>query len=308
MEKKQPHDDLPPPYSINANAGVVGPSSLDPESLTYALQSQLASLPARIKAQGQARSAQQSFDDAEILEYITPDIEQFLTELGSRHTAPPLATLTLVPGTAVPPSSSLSGMEDIRRRGEIGRVARVRIEYVPRDTKSSSAFLRQHEGPSDQTWTSGREFSDWGRFGDPRSPVDGEGSTTMMTDASKMLWWRDEEMAHRLAGYLQPRRDGSAEAPKASSVVQDVVEQRLPAQKEKKGWGWGRKRVESNAADTPPLSSVAGPSGTTRSVSRGGDKVRMTVRAEEVAFRHENDFGIFESVNGWAIVVTVSFR
>ncbi|KAL7623736.1 hypothetical protein AAE478_005289 [Parahypoxylon ruwenzoriense] len=296
MDSKVPLDE-PPPYTASPTSNIaLDEPHLNP--LTSHLQHHVSSLPDSIRATQRVRRAEQMFSDASLLDHIVPIVEEFLADLGARHTPVSLATLTLVPNAAVPKNSVLSGVEDMKRRGELSRVSRVSVDSKGKDAKPSSRSRRSSEDPS---WPSGREFSDWGRFGEERTSMDD------VTEKSKLLWWRDEEMAQRLASYLQPKRedDGRAEQ---RSAVQDVVEQRIPPKKEKKGWAWGRRRSEQTPSDTQITRPAENETIADKPQEKRRQCAEMAATAQEVAFRHENEFGIWESFNGWGIVVAVEFR
>ncbi|KAF2963079.1 hypothetical protein GQX73_g10494 [Xylaria multiplex] len=282
--KHIPEEEFPPPYSVHA-----GDHSAQEGSLTTQLQQHLASLPTRIRQTQEAHSVQLSLDD------------------GSLHTTPKLAHLTLIPEAVVPPDAILSGMEEMRQRGEPCRVARVKLNLGSNEKKSPAAHESSQAANNSQEWSPGREFSDWGRFGE--SPTAADPSQSQNT-----LWWRDEDMARRLARRLQPT-NGNEPAP-LQTPVQETVEERLPAQKEKKGWFWGKKAntgsTSTFAAKTVQVdvetfpgrgNATLPPAKKNAEKERGG--ARMFVTAEEVAFRTENALGLMESSRGWAIVVAV---
>ncbi|TRX92229.1 hypothetical protein FHL15_006844 [Xylaria flabelliformis] len=310
MDSKQmPEEELPPPYSVHVGDHVSSSQSTQEVSLTSHLQQHLTSLPNRIRMNREAHSVQQSLDDASLVDLLLPEIEDFLAYLGGLHNAPKLAHLTLVPETAVAQDAVLSGMEDMHRRGEICRVARVKL-HPNNDEKKSTTTRDSKEGAStSQDWSVGREFSDWGRFGDSTSSTDS-------SQGQSMLWWRDEDMAQRLARHLQPLEEP---APLKTSV-QETVEERLPAQKPKKGWFWGRKGSTSSSTSTyatktvqADVESFPGRGASTQTTAQKGREqdntgAKMSVTAEEVAFRIENNLGIVESARGWAVMVAVHVK
>ncbi|KAI1139972.1 hypothetical protein F5Y05DRAFT_380655 [Hypoxylon sp. FL0543] len=301
MDEKVPPD-APPPYTALPSSSATTSDELQLNSLTSHLQHHVASLPDRIRVTQQARKAEQTLSDASLLDHIVPIVDEFLADLGARHGPVPLATLTLVPDAALPENAVLSGMEDMKRRGEVCRVSRVPICSHSKDSKSRSSVSKSQNANSDPSWASGQEFSGWGRFGEPEFPAED------VTKRDQTLWWHDEEMAHRLASYLQPQRERK-ECTEHRSAVQVVVEQRIPPKKEKKGWLWGRRP----SLQRPPESSAeATPVGNGTEVDKQQDEQRegaeMMVSAREVAFRQENEFGILESLRGWAIVVAVQVR
>ncbi|KAI1826864.1 hypothetical protein F4861DRAFT_18938 [Xylaria intraflava] len=305
MESKQPlREELPPPYSVRASDYVSPSHNPQETSMTSHLQHHLAFLPSRIRMTREARSIQQSLDDASLLDFIIPEVEAFLSCLSSLHPTPKQAYLKLVPEAAVPRNAKLSGMDDMRQRGEHCQVVRVTTSPAADEKKSPPAD--SPGATSQQDWSTGREFSDWGRFGDSLS-------TEPSSQARDVLWWKDEAMARRLASHLQPATVGS-EPPALETPVQAAVEHRLPAQKEKKKWPWARKSSASDSTASFAARSVERdvetfPGRSNAAASKAPPKehggARMSITAEEVAFRVENDFGIMESAGGWAVVLAV---
>jgi len=133
------------------------------------------------------------------------------------------------------------------------------------------------------------EYDQLVKIRDKEGSYDGEG---------EMWFWRDEDMAIRLAGYLKPAPNlKNAPLPPRKEEVKAAAEQ-----SSSRGF-WGRKKSSVNAAERPPLvedrkaEPVALPAETEQ------EKVLMTVKAEEVVFRTENDFGIYETRRGFGIVL-----
>ncbi|KAI3340489.1 hypothetical protein F4824DRAFT_423841 [Ustulina deusta] len=310
---RAPEEELPPPYSVRTSeyASTSHSGSIQEGSFISHLQHHLASLPNRIRMTQEAHSIQQSLDDASLLDLLLPEIDDFLAYLGSLHTTPELAHLTLIPEAAVPPSAILSGTEEMRQRGEPCRVARVAVGLSNNEKKSTTASDSKQTATSSPDWSVGREFSDWGRFGDSPSP-------TNPSQTQSMLWWRDENMARRLARHLQPATRN--EPTPLQTPVQVAVEARLPAQKEKKGWFWGKKGNTSGSTSTfaaktvqADVESFPGRGNATQpppkeAQKKGKGGARMSVTAEEVAFRSENELGLMESTRGWAVVVVVQVK
>ncbi|RYP29805.1 hypothetical protein DL767_006546 [Monosporascus sp. MG133] len=275
MDIKFP-DDVPPPYDTIHHDG----TSLETppsESLTSHLQSHVASLPRRIRASQRAHTAQQRMDDMLLMDHIAPAIEEFLIDLGAQTPTPPLATLTIVPGGAVPKTAVLSGLEETQKRGELGRLFKVNLEEGTKGLQSPSY------------------------------------STS--SQSANLLWWHDEAMAWRLARGLQPKVEKKQQVAQ-TSPVQVAVERELSPEKQKRGWGWGKWRSGPGSGRMSERGATGDPSSRTRaseaSASLGAqgrvqeqDEAQMAVEAHEVAFRVENDLGILESMRGWAIVVIV---
>jgi len=72
-------------------------------------------------------------------------------------------------------------------------------------------------------------------------------------------------------------------------------------------WSWGRKKSIAKAAERPPLVESRNDTKIASDIkmpSRDSeDQVLMDVKAEEVVFRTENDFGIFGTERGWGVVL-----
>ncbi|KAM7204237.1 hypothetical protein V8F20_003650 [Naviculisporaceae sp. PSN 640] len=275
-------------------------------SLTSPLTAHLHNLPIRMRANQQARATEQASRDLDIITLLAPHVEKFLTDLGSLDRIPSRAELTLVPGTIVPRGAKMSDAAERRREGEIVRV--VRVEFLK--TKSDSGADSKGKGnPSQKGGSSSRNnrgnvfddsdddgsgssepaFDEWGRF-------DTEEASTTKEDP---YFFRDEAMARRLAAYLRPRPEPNLDRRHIQAAVANGGS--APSW----GWGWlGKKQQEKKAA------SVAPPRSTNSPLLSPGDTERadMTVKVENVCFRIVNDFGIYESLSGWGIVVTVKIR
>ncbi|KAG9235771.1 hypothetical protein BJ875DRAFT_482874 [Amylocarpus encephaloides] len=126
------------------------------------------------------------------------------------------------------------------------------------------------------------------------------------SEPREMWFWRDEEMALRLAKHLKPPPDPrKAELPPR----QEPVAPTPPAEASSSRGFWGRKKPSGK----PPLITPPTPVYESRQdlesknespeSSEGDDVVKMDVNAEEVVFRTENDFGIFGTERGWGIVL-----
>lgn len=291
MAKLAPEDDLPPPYSpgptlalssSDGGAFTSTPASDFSRALTSPLQSHLTSLPSRLRASQHAATTARDTRDLHLVTLLVPHISAFLADLGGvvhRKTGRSLtAELDLVPACAVPASwAELSGAEERRQEGEVVRV--VRLDEGGDEHGSGEKGGR---GPGVSVSGDGGE--------------DGSGSPGW--------WWQDEDRARRLAAYLQPRQEPML----ARRHIQAVVENK---DNQKKGWSWGRKKP----AQQPPLPAQAGavPSTQASGSKESGagvvdDRVSMTVRAEEVTFRKENEMGLWESMSGWGIVITVRVK
>ncbi|KAK7920843.1 hypothetical protein PG985_008865 [Apiospora marii] len=290
-------EELPPPYSANPSESSATGRSSQPASWTSHLHSHLSAVPDRIRQNRQLRNLQQVETDAWMVDHhINPEIDAFLDDLGRKHSVP-LAVLTIVPAAAVPEKAILNEKE----KGG--------------DRKNPNDFKFAESG--DQSWVEGREFEDWGRFGTSSSFDDSR------DDPSSNFWFKDEDMAHRLASYIELPEALRITRAEPTSSVQEAVEQQIPAQKKSRGWGWGSGRRKNNAStemltSTPSATSVeeGGPRGTVAGGDVAGstgpgfyrprnEGAQMDVTAEQVAFRCRSEMGLLESLSGWAIVVKV---
>lgn len=266
------HDEQPPPYSPTAATSSL--SSRPVEAIASLFTSHLTELPSRITSVRAARDSAHEQRDSEILATMVPYIEDLLASITSMDPLPTLAELIMVPKSAVQNDWQFSD-ESTRRDGEVTTI--VRIEGSSK-TKGDKKVLVQPETDSVQM---DRGFKDWGRW------EDGEISK-ISRDLD--LWWSDEEMARRLAKYLQP-------APRVDRrAVKTHVEQ---TKETKKTSLWGLfKKDEPAPAPAPPITSN----------KLEDEGATMTVKADEVTFRTENDLGIWESRTGWAVVVRVRVK
>ncbi len=101
-------------------------------------------------------------------------------------------------------------------------------------------------------------------------------------------------MARRLARLLQPRTD--AVVPVAVPAKADHLTVTAASRQKKTTSRWSLFRDNAASGSSPPQASPR---------PAAVDRLVMTVKAEEVTFRKENDFGIWESRHGIAIVVRV---
>lgn len=337
---KQDNDAAPPPYSASAFPTTSSipqlpyqpPSPLGP---TSHLATHLSTLSARLRETQTARTTQQAFADLDLVERIVPHIESFLADMVAHETttsSSPRAELTIVPAPAVSHTWTLSGAAERRREGELVHLVRLAVPVPFREVDEKGQPRGDHNGGGgdakgsgvvgagaaggvvasssslrpERDWTS-TQFDEWGRWDEDAeaaaaASADGGGLQT----PSSLSWWRDERMAQRLAAYLQPRPPVKTERREIQAAVVQVRE-------EKKG-GWGLWRRKTNSAVVTPSSSGVDRLPTTSIATtpfsgvEQADRVKMSVRADEVTFRRENDFGVWESLNGWGIVVVIQVR
>ncbi|KAK1753109.1 hypothetical protein QBC47DRAFT_52763 [Echria macrotheca] len=344
-------DDLPPSYtdatSSSSSLRTLRPhqspssssSSFSSPSIPSPITTHLQTLPSSLRAAHLAHLSTQTATDLLQIDHLVPPISSFLSSLPSISSpSSPLAELTLVPALAVPKGWALTGAAERRREGEIVRVVRIdspptTSTSIPRKDSKSEQHIPRRDEEDEEDEEDGTHFSpsraagfdDWGRFTDET----GNGTP----DPARGTFFRDEKMARRLAGYLQPKQEIKMER---GEIRQAVVEG-----KQKKGgsssssssspgavggWRWGRKKSEassfssaSSSSTTPVSGPVASPAPAKGAVVEmpvvgpgpirpQDDRVSVTVRAEEVTFRRENEWGIWESLTGFGIVVRVRVR
>lgn len=288
-------EDAPPSYTevISSPSTATSSRTPNPNYYTSHLATHLSTLPSRIRDSQYAHSTQQAAQDLELITLLVPHVEGFLSDLAGMARNPPVAELTFVPEAAVPKAWIMSGAQERRREGEVVQLVRVEPEH--RDGKGGKGGdERKSIEPSSglRDWKA-VQFDEWGRWDEDSNDSNNSGPATWW-------WWRDEAMARRLATYLQPRTEPKVERKHVQAVVQQVKEER-------RGWGWGRKKSTTNersSASPAPLS----PATDVPKTASEEDRVTMTVRPDEITFRRENEFGIWEGMTGWGVVVTVKIR
>ncbi|KAK4145159.1 uncharacterized protein C8A04DRAFT_27164 [Dichotomopilus funicola] len=326
---------LPPPSYSEATTTpsyLPSPTSTLSNGLPPAspLTTHLRALPARFRTARLARQSAQAADELGLAALLVPHVEGFLAELtaaggglaGSssasfsgpawtrRGTASGIrGELTLVPVGVVPNGARMSGLEERIGDGEVVRVGFVDVAveeegggFGEKGGEKKGGTNRNGDGNAsggalrEQVNTG---FDEWGRFDTHPSRSDSD---------TNGWWFRDEDMARRLATYLRP------EPVLERKRVQATVVQAKTVEKEKSGWsrwglgGGGRKRSTSSVGSeqmSPGLPSPISPVLSSPVLSAEDDAVRMAVTAQEVTFRKENDFGVWESLTGWGVVVAV---
>ncbi|KAK4120549.1 hypothetical protein N657DRAFT_674218 [Parathielavia appendiculata] len=311
-------DDLPPSYTES----IITPSPLFPQLPTTTtttssspLTTHLRTLPSRLRATQLARQSAQASHDLALTDLLVRHIEAFLAaDLTSSCASassmsaergggmiPPVAELTLVPASAVPAEWGMSGAVERRREGELVRVVRVDMGKVGSGDGDGFDTVGDAEGDEVGGSLGAREagFDEWGRF-----DTDG-GSGGNAAGRQGGWWFTDEDMASRLAAYLRP------EPTSDRKHIQPVVVEKKAVGKEKSGWGrWGLGGGRKKAAEqsSPVVAPPVSPGLSSFGSGAENDSVKMTVTAEEVTFRKENEFGLWESRTGWGIVVTVKVK
>ncbi|TEA14150.1 hypothetical protein C8034_v003713 [Colletotrichum sidae] len=272
-----PEKDAPPSYN---EATTSPPPSLPPSSNSIA--STLSSLTHLLRTTQAQQSALTSITTTSLLPLLTPHLTTLLTNLATSPNPPSLAELIFVPAAAVAPSWTISTDLD-RRAGQLAQVIRVEAPRPPDSKSCPPAYTSPDTGDSG---SSSREFDEWGRWED-------ETTTRGSQNADGQWWWDDELLARRIARRLQP------EPHVDRTVTRTVVQQ---AREERKAARWGG--LFKSPAET------SSPAKASKNAVPGGqeDDVTMTIRAEEVTFRKENEMGLWETTRGYGIVARVRIR
>ncbi|KAL2270695.1 hypothetical protein VTJ83DRAFT_66 [Remersonia thermophila] len=302
-----PDPDLPPSYAeatTTSTAAALSPSlhTLDPATglpPNSPLTLHLRALPARLQAAQRARDTAAASRAADLTTLLLPHVEAFLADVASGGADIKTAELTLVPAGAVPPGAEVSGVRERAKAGELVRVVCVEVVEGWQSEQQGGKGEEKKNSGEDATLQRvvERPFDgEWGRFDTERRAELGEDAEA----PEKALWFRDEDLARRIAAYLRPEPNLQRKQVQAA-----VVEKK---QEEKAGrWGLG---LFGKSKKKEPL--VAAPDGTPPGVAAkvevDEELVKMTVKADEITLRRENEFGVWETKTGWGVVVRVKVK
>ncbi|OLN87263.1 hypothetical protein CCHL11_03680 [Colletotrichum chlorophyti] len=277
--------DLPPSYN-EATTSSPSPFYYPGSSVS----STLTNLTALLRETQAEQTARDTITTSTLLPLLTPHITALLNRLGTTPRPPALAELYLIPAAAVGPEWTIASDAD-SKAGEVVQVVRVEADCDP-DSRGAVDKKRSGTAPDTAAASSSREFDEWGRWDD--------GEAGSSPGEAEWWWWNDESLARRLAKQLQPE-------PKLDrTIVRAVVEQ---AKEEKKASRWGLFRSGNEPPSPSPSATPPPPRQSMRSAPATQEEdVSMTVRAEEVTFRRENEMGIWEGTRGWGIVARVRIR
>ncbi|TVY86201.1 hypothetical protein LAWI1_G008856 [Lachnellula willkommii] len=158
----------------------------------------------------------------------------------------------------------------------------------------ASGMTDENALPSDCDFKNADEYDSVVRV---RSKEDA-GRDEWSSGSGDMMYWRDEDMALRLAGALRPPPDprNMELPPRKEQVVATAEEPRSRG-----FWGSRKKSVTKTPDPAAVERKVDAKMPSTDEEPR--DKVVMDVRAEEVVFRTENELGIYGTERGWGIVL-----
>lgn len=127
------------------------------------------------------------------------------------------------------------------------------------------------------------------------------------SEPQETWFWRDEDMARRLARYLKP--------PPPTPRMRELPPRVVPSPRSPQAEGsssrsfWGRKKSTPKVVPTLPVHERKDSKlefGTQQAIMNSadsGDDVSMEVNAEEVVFRTEDEMGLFGTERGYGIVL-----
>lgn len=257
-------DDLPPPYTENANVSSIPQPSHNSSSTVSHTHG------ARLTDPSQPDEVVLSASERELFRRVSSYVEDFLGKVGLRSTSdrPGSSTyradLYLVPEEAIPAGEDwqLSGADYLKQSCnhlELTRVTNSGNEGH-RGAKCACGCLSPHQEKQ------GHDMNSEGQSG-----------------LSEDMWWRSEDQAKWLAEYLGQKLQSH---PPSSSVVDKC----------------------SHPGDEKTCSCACHRSNTKLRLPSSAGGVQATVRVEEMAFRMENEMGLWESKSGWTIIVSASTR
>lgn len=277
----EPSSSAPPPSYIEAT--VTGgsqsqPPTYDGKPAPDPIDELVSRLPFLVRERQQSQASQRLSQDDALVQHMMPLVREFFLDFSmdnnikrSRKSHRSLSMeLMLVPQDAAPSDEGwrLAGLNE---------------------RKEQSAFFRLNQiaAPGQLKWVS----------------KNGE-SIQIRDDAAEVdpLWWRDEEHALQLAsslrGIVTPERSDKSEAQRLEAVEQ----QEIPEQSENKGKSPVRSFFGLSKKSRSPVEQTVPKVRDKNFATASLGSVQVDVQAEEVTFRRENDFGLWESSSGWAIV------
>lgn len=241
--------------------------------------------------------------ERQLLRLVCPHVEEFLDRLGVHDSACRgvqqttattsqhhswRADLYLVPEDAVPAGEAwqLSGADYLQQGCNHLEVTRVAAINTPTQWKNEKNHHHQQQEEEDYPreakcacWCVSPSSDEKRQHAVMKSaPSCGYSSS----EVSRDLWWRDENQARWLVGYLekqilQPSRHLSSP----------------PSSRMDKTCGCACHRSDKMTTSRP---------------SRLAEAVEASVRAEEMTFRRENEMGLWESRSGWTLMVSAITR
>ncbi|KAK1775426.1 hypothetical protein QBC45DRAFT_422155 [Copromyces sp. CBS 386.78] len=185
---------------------------------------------------------------------------------------------------------------------------------VDMDRKKGTGNNSNSAGGSGPARSGDYTFGDWGRFETEKtsssssSPRSRSRSHLGYGPEETWNWFTTPILARRIASLLRP------EPTLARKTVQAAVEAapKTPTSPSSKKSGFGSFFRRSSSSKSDPQTPPPPPPPTERVITpvRHGamledDGITMTVRPEELTFRRENEFGVWESLTGWAVVVSI---
>ncbi|KAJ4414514.1 hypothetical protein N0V85_003118 [Neurospora sp. IMI 360204] len=176
---------------------------------------------------------------------------------------------------------------------------------------------KKDSGSGSGSGSRSRDYSfdgEWGRFETERSSSSSRFSH-LLGPEQEWNWFTTPVLARRIASLLLRPEPTTFARKTVQAAAVEAPPPKSPPTSSKKSSGFGSffRRSMSSSSSSSSKSEPQTPTPTTERVItpvRDGamleeDRITMTVRAEEVTFSRENKFGLWESVGGWGIVVSI---
>lgn len=298
--KRGAQDDsgLPPPSYTEATLSGSQANPIVPKGdpLQDSLEQLLQRLPIQLRASQQDQLGQQQDDECLLVERCTPYIAEFfhaipITLLSSQyHQQHLLAELILSPANAVPATQGWVLSDWDQRRENAACVQVVEVD------------LSEKKKPET-----------------PDRKIPGAFAESLWEDRKDLMWWRGEDLAHRLASRIRRclEPEGKTESKtRASAGIKADSGLHNEGSPRHEGYAQKHKSPSSLFSGHGKKSHALTSSRGLGSHSHGGslmgtanrdlEGVKVNVQAEEVTYRRENDMGLWESSTGWAIVLIVT--
>jgi hypothetical protein len=292
------------PSSSNAHAY---PGSSTSQYYSAQIRDQLHSLAQQISSQQAQRSLLHEANDERILALLAAEMQLFFSGFATSGSL--RGALILVPGHVV--QEGATPMEyDFRDQAEYDRVARVSGkgeehvsgEWYWRDERMAERLARYlNPTPVVKKLPARGDYSSSDEEGPSRKvfvkntkgAVRRREKTTVVTENNAP----EQTRSRKFFGF---GKKGLVKSDEGTPVIEEskVVEQAPVGAVRKKAFV-RRKDIAQYMQNRDWKVHPDAKVGSTGS----GDNVLMDVKAEEVSFRTENDFGIFETQRGWAIVL-----
>ena len=296
------HETAPPSYTetISPSSPNLFPYSTSSASRYYTaqIQDQLRSLTTQIRSAQTERSLLTHGSDEQILALLATEIQIYFS--GFANSGLQHGTLILIPSSAV--QENATPMEyDFRNPEEYDQVVRVRSN----EEKAGGQWFWQDEEMTKRLARYLSPTPSWKEL--PSRMDDGNEDDESKPAAGKAFVKRIGSPATRAGRSVASETAPLGEhAPRNGFMRRKEKTPTEEMQKHSKGFFGFRKKGTITSIERPPaveerdLKIDPGNKGSDASPE---DEAALTVRAEEVSFRMENEMGLFETQRGWAVVL-----